>query len=93
MDLGANEFQTFRKVTLPLIFPGILAAALLAFALSLDDFIITLFNSGQEVTFPLYVWGAARTAAPPQVNVIGTMILVSTVGLLVLSLLLQRRRA
>ena len=93
MDLGANEIQTFRKVTLPLIFPGILAGALLAFALSLDDFIITLFNSGQEVTFPLYVWGAARTAAPPQVNVIGSMILVSTVGLLVLSLLLQRRRA
>jgi len=93
MDLGANEFQTFRKVTLPLIFPGILAGALLAFALSLDDFIITLFNAGQEVTFPLYVWGAARTAAPPQVNVMGTMILVTTVVLLILSLLLQRRRA
>ena len=93
MDLGANEFQTFRKVTLPLIFPGILAAALLAFALSLDDFIITLFNSGQEVTFPLFVWGAARVAVPPQINVMGTMIMGSTVILMVLSLLLQRRRA
>jgi len=93
MDLGANEFQTFRKVTLPLIFPGILAAALLAFALSLDDFIITLFNSGQEVTFPLFVWGAARVAVPPQINVMGTMIMGSTVVLMVLSLLLQRRRA
>jgi spermidine/putrescine transport system permease protein len=93
MDLGANEFQTFRKVTLPLIFPGILAAALLAFALSLDDFIITLFNSGQEVTFPLFVWGSARVAVPPQINVMGTMIMGSTVVLMVLSLLLQRRRA
>jgi spermidine/putrescine transport system permease protein len=93
MDLGANEIQTFRKVTLPLIFPGILAAALLAFALSLDDFIITLFNSGQEVTFPLYVWGAARVAVPPQINVMGTWILLATVALIGLSLLLQRRRA
>jgi len=93
MDLGANEIQTFRKVTLPLIFPGILAGALLAFALSLDDFIITLFNAGQEVTFPLYVWGVARVAAPPQVNVMGTMILATTAGLIVLSLLVQRRRS
>jgi spermidine/putrescine transport system permease protein len=93
MDLGANELQTFRKVTFPLILPGILAAALLAFALSVDDFIITLFSSGQEVTFPLWVWGAARTAVPPQINVMGTMILVTTVVLIGLSLLLQRRRA
>jgi len=93
MDLGANEARTFLKVTLPLIFPGILAAALLAFALSLDDFIITLFNSGQEVTFPLFVWGAARVAVPPQINVMGTMIMGGTVTLMALSLLLQRRRA
>ena len=93
MDLGANEFQTFRKVTLPLIFPGIMAAAMLAFALSIDDFIITLFNSGGDVTFPLWVWGAARVAVPPQINVMGTLIMVVTVGLVLLSLLLQRRRA
>lgn len=92
MDLGANEWRTFRKVTLPLIYPGILAAALLAFALSMDDFIITLFTSGQEVTFPLWVWGAARTAVPPQINVIGTLILVTTVTLIGASLLLQQRR-
>jgi spermidine/putrescine transport system permease protein len=92
MDLGASEWRTFRKVTFPLIFPGILAAALLAFALSVDDFIITLFNSGQEVTFPLYVWGAARVAVPPQINVMGTIILVASVTLVVASLLLQRRR-
>jgi spermidine/putrescine transport system permease protein len=93
MDLGANEWRTFRKVTLPLIFPGILAAALLAFALSVDDFIITLFSSGQEVTFPLWVWGAARTAVPPQINVMGTLILVTTVALIGASTLLQRRRS
>ena len=93
MDLGANEFQTFRKVTLPLIFPGVLAAALLAFALSVDDFIITLFNSGQSVTFPLWVWGAARVAVPPQINVMGTLIMVTTVALVGLSVILQRRRA
>jgi len=93
MDLGANEFQTFRKVTLPLIFPGILAGALLAFAMSLDDFVITLFNSGQAVTFPLYVWGALRTAAPPQINVIGSMILLVAVAGIVVAFLLQRRRA
>src|SRR5207302_8096240 len=74
MDLGANELTTFRKVTLPLIAPGILAAFLLAFALSVDDFVITNFNAGTTVTFPLFVWGAARVGAPPQINVIGTTI-------------------
>ena len=72
MDLGANEWTTFRKVTLPLIAPAILAALLLCFAISIDDFVVTYFNSGAEVTFPLFVWGAARVGAPPQVNVIGT---------------------
>ena len=76
MDLGANEWVTFRKVTLPLIAPAILAGALLSFALSIDDFVITYFNSGSEITFPLFVWGAARVGAPPQVNVMGTMIFV-----------------
>ena len=73
-DLGANGLQTFLRVTLPLIAPGVLAAALLAFALSVDDFVITNFNSGSTVTFPLFVWGAARVAIPPQINVIATMI-------------------
>ena len=92
MDLGANEWTTFRKVTLPLIAPGILAAALLSFALSVDDFVITYFNSGSEVTFPLFVWGAARVGAPPQVNVIGTMIFVVALGLMLVNVLLQRRK-
>ena len=76
MDLGADEWTTFRKVTLPLIAPAILSALLLGFALSLDDFVITYFISGSEATFPVYVWGAARIGVPPQVNVIGTAIFV-----------------
>jgi spermidine/putrescine transport system permease protein len=92
MDLGANEWTTFRKVTLPLIAPAILAGALLTFALSVDDFVITYFNSGSEVTFPLFVWGAARVGAPPQVNVIGTMIFIVALGLMLANILLQRRK-
>jgi len=93
MDLGANEWATFRKVTLPLIAPGILAGFLLAFALSVDDFVITYFNSGSEVTFPLFVWGAARIGAPPQVNVIGTAIFVIALAAMAANVLLQSRRA
>jgi len=92
MDLGANEWTTFRKVTLPLIAPAILAATLLTFALSVDDFVITYFNSGSEVTFPLFVWGAARVGAPPQVNVIGTMIFIVALSLMVVNILYQRRK-
>jgi spermidine/putrescine transport system permease protein len=78
MDLYANEWQTFRRVTLPLVLPGIVAAALLSFSLSFDDFIITNFNSGTTVTFPMFVWGSAQRGIPPQVNVIGTaMFLIS----------------
>jgi spermidine/putrescine transport system permease protein len=91
MDLGADEWTTFRKVTFPLIFPGVLAAALLAFALSIDDFVITQFTAGQTVTFPLWVYGASRIGVPPQVNVMGTLIfLIALVGIAVW-LLLQRR--
>ena len=92
MDLGANELTTFRKVTLPIIAPGIVAGALIAFALSIDDFVITNFNAGAEVTFPLYVWGAARVGVPPQVNVIGTMIFLVAVTLMLINVLVQRRR-
>jgi spermidine/putrescine transport system permease protein len=93
MDLYANEWQTFRKVTLPMIMPGVFAAFLLGFALSFDDFIITNFNSGATVTFPLYIWGAARVGVPPQVNVFGTAIFVITVSLMFVNLWAQRRRA
>jgi spermidine/putrescine transport system permease protein len=92
MDLYANEWQTFWRVTFPLVFPGILGAALLAFSLSFDDFIITNLNAGNEVTFPMFVWGAAQRDIPMQVNVIGTaMFLVSV--LIVLAATIPRRRA
>ncbi len=73
MDLYANEWQAFWRVTFPLVFPGIMAAALLAFSLSFDDFIVTNFNHGNTITFPMYVWGAAQRGIPPHVNVIGTV--------------------
>jgi len=92
LDLGANEWTTFRKVTLPLIAPAILAGALLSFALSVDDFVITYFNSGAEVTFPLFVWGAARVGAPPQVNVIATAIFVVALGAMLANIVIQNRR-
>jgi len=92
MDLGADEWTTFRKVTFPLIFPGILAAALLAFALSIDDFVITQFTSGRTATFPLWVYGASRIGIPPQVNVVGTLIFAVAVVGVVGWILLQRRQ-
>jgi spermidine/putrescine transport system permease protein len=92
MDLGANEWATFQKVTLPLIAPAILAALLLCFAISIDDFVVTYFNSGASVTFPLYVWGVARIGTPPQVNVIGTAIFVVAATLMLANVVLQRAR-
>jgi spermidine/putrescine transport system permease protein len=91
MDLGANPFRVVMKVTLPLIAPGIAAAGMLSFALSLDDFIITLFNSGSKVTYPLYVYGAQRAAYPPQINVVATAILAGSLLLLGATVLWQNR--
>ncbi|WP_193510156.1 ABC transporter permease [Cryobacterium sp. BB736] len=82
-DLYATPWRTFRRVTLPLAAPGILAGAVLAFALSLDDFIITNFNSGNAMTFPMYVWGAAKRGVPPQVNVIAVVIFLVVMALAV----------
>ena len=91
-DLGASAFETFRLVTFPLIFPGILAAALLAFALSIDDFVVTNFNSGTTVTFPLYVYGAEQRGIPVEVNVIATILF--SVALLGMAFtVIQQRRA
>ena len=92
MDLGANEWTTFRKVTLPLIAPAVLASLLLCFAISIDDFVVTYFNAGSEVTFPLFVWGAARIGAPAQVNVIGTAIFVVALAAMLFGVLIQSRR-
>jgi spermidine/putrescine transport system permease protein len=91
MDLGANEWTTFWKVTFPLIFPGILAAALLAFSLSIDDFIITNFTSGTANTFPVWVWASIRNNLPPQIHVIGTAVFLGAIGLVVISTVLQSR--
>jgi spermidine/putrescine transport system permease protein len=91
MDLGATEWVTFWKVTFPLIFPGIMAAALLAFSLSIDDFVITNFTAGQSVTFPMFIYGSYRVGVPVQVNVIGTIIFLTAVGAVLLSTVLQRR--
>ncbi len=92
MDLGANEWTTFRKVTFPLILPGVMAAALLAFSLSIDDFVITNFTSGGTVTFPMFIYAKARIGIPPQVNVVGTIIFLTAVGLVAVSTIVARRR-
>ena len=90
-DLGANTFQTFRLVTLPLIMPGIVAAALLAFALSIDDFVVTNFNSGTTVTFPLYIFGAAQRGIPVEVNAVATILFTATLIAMGFTVLQQRR--
>ena len=92
MDLYATEAQAFWKVTFPLVFPGILSAALLAFALSFDDFIVTNFNSGQTVTFPMYVWGVAQRDIPMQINVVGAAMFFVAVALVLLGELNRTRR-
>ncbi|MGH2539658.1 MAG: ABC transporter permease [Actinomycetota bacterium] len=93
MDLGANEWTTFRKITLPLLSPAILAGALLGFALSIDDFVITYFNAGGEQTFPVFVWGIARVAVPPQVNVVASAIFLVAIALALGNVLWQYRAA
>ncbi len=93
MDLGANPTRTFLRVTLPLIIPGILAAFLLSFALSIDDFIITYFVSGPSTTtFPVRIFGQSRTATPPQINVLASMILFGSIIVLAVGTLLGQRR-
>jgi spermidine/putrescine transport system permease protein len=92
MDLYANESQTFWKVTFPLVLPGIISAALLSFSLSFDDFIITNLTSGQSVTFPMYVWGAAQRGVPMQVNVIGTLMFVIAISIVLAGELGRRRQ-
>jgi spermidine/putrescine transport system permease protein len=92
-DLGAGPWTTFQKVTLPLILPGIIAAALLAFAMSIDDFIITSFVAGQTLTFPLWVYGAVKVGIPPQVFVMGTLIFLGGIVLALVNAVMQRRSA
>ena len=91
-DLGATPSRAFWKVTFPLILPGIMAAALLSFALSVDDFIITFFNAGSLVTFPLQIFGASRVKISPQINVLASMLLFTSVALMAGAMVLTRRR-
>jgi len=90
-DLGANPFAVFRTVTLPLLAPGVVAAALLAFALSIDDFVISNFNSGTTVTFPLYVYGVSLRGIPVQVNALATLLFVVAAAAAALVVFQQRR--
>ncbi|HET7689929.1 MAG TPA: ABC transporter permease [Nocardioidaceae bacterium] len=92
MDLYANEWQTFRLVTLPLAMPGIVAAALLSFSLSFDDFIVTNFTSGQSVTFPIYIYGAKLKEFPPQLFAIGSIMFAVSFLIVIIGQVLQSRR-
>ena len=87
MDLGANELVTFWKITFPLIFPGVMAAALLAFSLSIDDFVITNFVSGTSNTFPIWTWSIIKNALPPQINVVGSIIFLTAVTFVLITTL------
>lgn len=90
-DLGASPLTTFRTVTLPLLAPGLIAAALLAFVLSLDDFVISAFNSGQTVTFPIFIFGASQRGIPVEVNVLATILFLLSIAGMVLVVWQQRR--
>jgi spermidine/putrescine transport system permease protein len=93
MDLGADEWVTFRKITLPLLAPAMVAAALLGFALSIDDFVITYFNAGGEQTFPVFVWGIARVSVPPQVNVVASAIFLVAIAIALGNVIWEYRSA
>jgi spermidine/putrescine transport system permease protein len=89
-DLGADEWQTFQRVTLPLLMPGIIGGALLAFTLSLDDYLITVFTKGiREQTMPLYIYSLVRRGVTPEINALSTALLVGSIGLVALSLAAQ----
>ncbi len=92
MDLGATEWTTFWRITFPLILPGVLAAALLAFSLSIDDYVVTVFTSGRATTFPLFIYGAQQRGIPVQINVIGTIIFGAAVGFVLLSTFIANRQ-
>ena len=93
MDLGANELTTFRKITLPLLAPAMVSAALLGFALSIDDFVITYLNAGATQTFPIFVWGTAQRAVPPQLNVVASAIFLVAIAIGLGSVIYEYRAA
>jgi spermidine/putrescine transport system permease protein len=91
-DLGATPWTTFRLVTFPIIRPAVVSGMMLAFALSIDDFVVTNFTAGTTTTFPLWIWGATRVGLPPQVNVMGTLIFLTGVVFAVLASARSRPR-
>jgi spermidine/putrescine transport system permease protein len=92
-DLGANRFQAFWRVTFPILMPGVLAGALLAFTLSLDDFVVTFFTAGVgTTTLPLFVYGMLKQRVPPEINAISTLMITASIILVAVSLSLQRKR-
>ncbi|MGX6603151.1 ABC transporter permease [Micromonosporaceae bacterium Da 78-11] len=90
-DLGAGPWTTFWKVTFPIILPAVFSGMMLAFALSIDDFVVTNFTAGTTVTFPLWIWGATRVGIPPQVNVMGTLIFAAGVLIAVVTNIRSRQ--
>jgi spermidine/putrescine transport system permease protein len=93
MDLGANEWQVFQRITLPLIWPGVLSGGVLAFTLSLDEFVITFFTSGPgATTLPIQVWSMVKRGVTPEINALSTLMLLASIALVTLSIVLQRRR-
>ena len=93
-DLGANDWQAFWRITFPILFPGVLAGALLAFTLSLDDFVITFFTAGVgTTTLPLFVYGLLKQRVPPEINAVSTLMILASIALVAVSLVLQRRGA
>jgi spermidine/putrescine transport system permease protein len=92
MDLGARDWQVFQRVTLPLIWPGVLSGGLLAFTLSLDEFVITFFTSGPgSTTLPIQVWSMLKRGVTPEINALSTLLLLVSIGLVTLSVVVQRR--
>jgi len=91
-DLYASPRATFRYVTFPLVLPGIVGAALLGFSLSFDDFIISFFNAGTLVTFPIFIWGAAQRGIPPQVNALATIVFLAALAVVLIGQLISYRK-
>ena len=92
-DLGASSWTTFWRVTFPMIFPGILSGALLAFVLSIDDYVVTSFTSGNVVTFPLWIYGVSKLGLPPQADVMGTIIFLAGILIAVTNVVVSKRRS
>jgi spermidine/putrescine transport system permease protein len=92
-DLGASPFTTFRRVTFPMIFPGILSGALLAFVLSIDDYVVTSFTNGNVQTFPVWIYGVSKLGLPPQADVMGTLIFVGGILIAVSNRVISSRRS